>query len=280
MHPYSGQTFAFATKHQKELLIKDTFLSKLNVEIMVADVDTDQLGTFSGEIERTKSIFDTAVEKAKLALEFTGLDFGLASEGSISNDSAIPFLVSDLEIMVLVDQRNDLVISESFRSFEIIAATKEVHIGDELNDFLIEADFPNHKLIARVNREGRVKAIKGIGDEKTLLDAIKTLASLNGNGLVTLEPDFRAHNCPSRQVNIKKVAEKLLDRLITLCPECRTPGFGKIDFLRGLTCNFCGLFDESAIRQELLTCVKCSFHKPGTLVNSELDPARCQTCNP
>jgi len=280
MHPYAGQTFAFATKHQKELLIKDAFQSKLEVAITVADVDTDQLGTFSGEIERTGSIFDTAVAKAKLAIAKTGLEFGLASEGAISNDPAVPFLISDLEIMVLVDQRHDLVIAESYRSFEIISATKDVSVGEDLSDYLIRVDFPNHKLIAKVKTSDGVKAVKGIGDEKSLQDAILELANLNKDGLVTLEPDFRAHNCPSRQANIKIVADKFLARLGALCPECNAPGFGKIEYLKGLTCNSCGQFDESAIRQELLLCVKCSYQKIGALLSSELDPARCQTCNP
>jgi len=45
-------------------------------------VDTDQFGTFTGEVARTGAPADAARAKARLAMSVTGLPYGLASEAS------------------------------------------------------------------------------------------------------------------------------------------------------------------------------------------------------
>jgi len=61
-HPYSGITAAFATKHLKEKIIAPIF-SQLEIEISVAKVDTDLLGTFSGEIPRVGTSREVVLKK-------------------------------------------------------------------------------------------------------------------------------------------------------------------------------------------------------------------------
>jgi hypothetical protein len=93
--------------------------------------------------------------------------------------------------MVLIDDERELVISEVFRSFEIIASTTTSYPGQELDEFLSRANFPNHKLI--------------VGPVTTAV----------------------AHDCPSRQRNIERVAGLLATRVSQLCPECQRPFIGK-----------------------------------------------------
>ena len=55
-HPFAGARIAFATMHGKEQLARHAFLDTLSADVIApADLDTDQVGTFSGEIARTLS---------------------------------------------------------------------------------------------------------------------------------------------------------------------------------------------------------------------------------
>ena len=281
MHPYFGETIVFATKHKKEELIADLFKDQLGVNIELAEVDTDLFGTFSGEVERNSSALTTAIAKAEAAIAATGANLGLASEGTISNDPLIPLLVSDIEIMVLIDKNRNLIISESFRSFEITHKTKLVEVGDGLERYLLEIDFPRQKLIAKPNQSiDSKRVIKGIDNLEQLESAILELTKESVDNKILLEPDFRAHNCPSRQLNIKQVAARLVDRILKLCAVCGSPGFGQISYEKGLNCSECGYLNPEAIRSEILSCVSCDHFMMGATLKSELEPAGCIWCNP
>lgn len=280
MSDYRGKTAWLSTKHEKLSLIAPAMQETLGLEVKAVEIDTDQLGTFSPEIPRIHSPLQTAIAKAKLGLEKTGGTLGLASEGSIGPDPQNPFLISDIEIVVLVDTENDLVIHELHRSFEIVAGSMEVSSEQDLEDFLETADFPSHGLIARVKDNPSQSAIKGIRDLSQLQQAISELSKASEAGKVLLESDFRAHQSPSRQKNIELTAKKLAQRLSQNCAKCQDPGFGAVRFRTGLKCQGCGMLDENAIAQELLCCVSCEHQEPGRVIAKELEPERCNWCNP
>ena len=280
-HPYQDIEAVVTTKHFKTPLFENEYSRALNWKLQTADLDTDALGTFSGEIERTGSPLETAVKKARMGIEETGIPFGLASEGSVSNDPFVQLLISDIETVVFVDNARDLVISESYRSFEIVALQKEVDTNTDLGEFLMRVDFPNHALIAKIKSpNGKVTAIKGITDDAHLRRAITELAEKSPNKKVTLEPDLRAHFSPTRQVNIKNAAELLLKRISQLCPSCQTPGFGKITYEKGLNCSDCGTLNPEAIKSEVLNCISCPYAEAGKLLAANLEPRFCPVCNP
>lgn len=54
-HPYQGRRATLATKHGKLALIGPVMFRRLGLEVETADVDTDVLGTFSGEVPRQGS---------------------------------------------------------------------------------------------------------------------------------------------------------------------------------------------------------------------------------
>jgi hypothetical protein len=64
---------ALLTKHDKAGMVAPA-LAPLGLEVLATDgFDTDTLGTFSGEVERTLSPLECARRKARLACELTGL---------------------------------------------------------------------------------------------------------------------------------------------------------------------------------------------------------------
>lgn len=148
-------------------------------ELFEVNLDTDQLGTFTGEIERHTSPHETAIQKARLGMRETGLLLGIASEGSVGPDPVVPFIHSNIEHLVLVDDQNGIVISEIHRSFEITAATITAAPDQDLTSFLEKADFPNHALIVRPNTQIKSNCIKGITDYEQLMDAIDTSSQLS-----------------------------------------------------------------------------------------------------
>jgi hypothetical protein len=277
---FFGKSIVLASKHQKLELIKPVFDELIACELFEAEIDTDQLGTFTGEITRTAPPRETAILKARLGMEATSTPIGIASEGSIGSDPLIPFIHSDIEHMVLVDDVNDIVISEVYRSLDITAATITAAPGANIDDFLRKADFPNHGLIVRPNDKQFAKAIKGITELKHLTESINSISEHSPDGLVVIESDFRAHFSPSRQKNIQHLAKLLALRVTQCCPECDCPGWGRVGYEKGLKCSDCGLFNPEVIRQEILGCVKCEYQEAGEILESSLSPARCDFCNP
>lgn len=279
-HPYFKKRIVLTTKHEKLKQIKPAFDQYLGCEIFEANLDTDQLGTFAGEIERTAPPRETAISKARLGMNAMGLKIGIASEGSINPDPVVPFLNSNIEHLVLVDDENDIVISQVHRSFEITVATVTISPGQDLTEFLQRAGFPSHGLIVRPNTEKKSNCIKGITDQETLMEAISISSRISGDGLVVIESDLRAHFSPSRQKNIAEAARLLAIRTSQLCPQCQMPGWGRIGYEKGLKCSTCKLENPDAIRQGKLGCVKCDHTQLGQVIATELDPANCQFCNP
>lgn len=279
-HPYFQGTIVLTTKHEKLRAIKPAFIELVGCEIIEANLDTDQLGTFSGEIERLAPPRETAIQKARLGMIETGLSIGIASEGSVGPDPIAPFLNSNIEHLVLVDDETQIVIHESYRSMEITVASAKVSPKDDLTPFLKKADFPAHRVIVHPNTPDIQECIKGIGTFEDLVIAIEKCAAVSPDGLAVVESDLRAMYSPSRQRNIEKAAQALARRVSQLCPDCRVPGWGRIGYEKGVKCTECGFINLEAVRQEILGCVSCEYHELGTIIATELDPARCQFCNP
>jgi hypothetical protein len=279
-HPYLNQPIVLTTKHEKYSLIAPILEAELGLKVVLHEADTDQLGTFTGEIERTLSPSDAAIEKAKLGMMALGHKLAIASEGSIGPDLQMPFTQSDIEYVALVDSDRGIEIVERFRSFEIIAGEIVTDSSSDLSDFLRSIDFPNHKLIAQSNGARGEHVVKGIGDRHQLQRAIQDLAAKSPDGKVLLQTDFRAHCSPSRQQNIIEATKLLAKRVRELCPSCSTPGFGVTRFERGLDCSDCGELVSNAVKFEVSGCPKCSFEEAGQQLADFADPSNCDGCNP
>ena len=265
------------TKHDKGRLVAPHFHNLLQVHIEEVNLDTDVLGTFSGEIERVGNSLETAIRKAKLGIEATGNPYVIASEGSITTDPFVPFISADIETLLFIDEELGITVHETVISNQIIAATTTT-LKNNLDEFLKRADFPNHALIVKPNIGAG--AIKGIRELRELEKAIIEARDKSADGQAIIESDFRAMYSPSRQENISKVGLKLAQRLVNTCPDCHTPGWGLKSYTRGVHCSGCGEYAENALKEEILGCVKCEYTKPGAVINVTIDPSRCMGCNP
>lgn len=278
INSYRGQTVAIATLHQKGALAQESFLETLGMRVEEVTVDTDQFGTFSGDVERTLSPREVLIAKAELGIAHSQEKFGLASEGTIGADPVVGFLNSDIEHVGFLDSVNNLFISHSFRSFDIQAQTHPYTLGEDLGVFLAKADFPHHQLIVK-SFDGGVKPLaKGISTIEALL---KVLHSADDQGLrkITIESDLRAHASPSRAANIKKAFAELAAKINTPCPQCDCPGWGVTSSISGLACLDCGEETE-AVKAYIYGCISCTFTRESDPVAEGVDPSRCNWCNP
>ena len=278
LNSYRGATVVLPTLHNKGALAQEAFTEYLGMDVIELHADTDQFGTFSGDVERKLSPKESAIAKAKLGLTQTEYQYALASEGTIGADPTIPFVNSDLEVVVFLDSINDLIISNTHRSFEISACTHEYIEGEDLEKFLTKADFPNHQLIVKcLDTDIKVLA-KGISNRA---DLMKVLDQAEKEGLkkIVIESDLRAHASPSRAQNIKQAFKELAIRISSLCPECESPGWGVTSAVRGLPCSDCGE-ESDAIKAHVFGCISCSYVAEADPIATSIDPSRCSWCNP
>jgi hypothetical protein len=111
--PYAGVRAVLATMHGKEAAIAPVLFHRLGLVVDTAPaLDTDVLGTFTGEIPRVGNIREAAIAKARLGMTATGSPIGIASEGSYGPHPHIPFMAAGVELMVLVDDTRSIVVSE------------------------------------------------------------------------------------------------------------------------------------------------------------------------
>ncbi|MDE3223094.1 MAG: hypothetical protein KGL79_06625, partial [Acidobacteriota bacterium] len=87
------------SKHHKEEIIGPIF-DEFGWSLETVWADTDQLGTFSGDIPRRQSPIETVRRKALLGTHHTDAPWLVASEGTIR--TSFTGLVEGIEIVALV----------------------------------------------------------------------------------------------------------------------------------------------------------------------------------
>jgi hypothetical protein len=269
--------------HGKERAVALPLRAGVGLEVVVpAGMNTDALGTFTGEVERVGTPREVAFKKARLGMERAGLPLGLASEGSFGPHPEAFFVAGDHEVLVFVDEEIGIEVSEQVLTTETNFAHKEVSSFEELGDFLSLARFPSHALVVRPASGGESTGIrKGITTPEALREAIGEAKLLSEYGRVRVETDMRAHMNPMRMRVIQRVAVRLARRLRERCPECAAPGWGVVGVETGLPCSLCGT-PTGFVRTEVFGCARCD-HRRGLPRRDGLtaaDPAHCPLCNP
>ena len=80
---FRNRRLIIGTRHHKDQVLAPLLEANLGVHTEVpTEFDTDAWGTFSGEVERKLAPLDAAREKCLKALQETGCDLGVASEGT------------------------------------------------------------------------------------------------------------------------------------------------------------------------------------------------------
>lgn len=209
-----GALVALPTRHGKELAIAPAFRTHLDATIRIADVDTDQLGTFTGEVPRPSGPVETAVEKARRGLEVSGLSFAIASEGSYRPEGPMFTGARNVEILTLVGRHWPMPITEvginvesNFDHFTVGAAG---YRSAAFWDFLEAVGFPAHALVVVPHGPiGRPPVFRGVKTLDDLGNAVEQAMAASGVGLAHVETDMRAHMNPTRMRAISQLAERL-----------------------------------------------------------------------
>jgi hypothetical protein len=166
---FKGRNLIIATKHSKEKVIAPIVEKELGVKCFVSlDLDTDLLGTFTGEIERKDDPVTSARNKCLMAMELTNCDLAIASEGSFGPHPTLYFIPADDEILVFIDKKNGFEIIAREISTESNFNGSEIKTEKELLAFAANAHFPSHGLILRKSKEEYGDIVKGITSEAQL----------------------------------------------------------------------------------------------------------------
>jgi len=270
---FEGSTFALLTQHGKEIIIAPILRAGLGAGLTVASgYDTDLLGTFSGEVDRTLSPAACALKKAELACQLSGLPFGLGSEGSFTTG-----------VMGLGTVNAELIsclsVEEGWHVTGISVGPSAAHGSEcknaqDLETFL-QGLPPQQRLI--LQSQGRVaKGLTSAHEVKSTLSAWRRAGTPYP---LTISFDLRAHCCPGRRERIALAAENLVARLLSECPQCQLPGFWPDHKVLGLPCIDCNSA-SNALSARLARCRQCHHEVVYPVAEAWADPGLCPTCNP
>ncbi len=277
---FNGRNLLIATKHKKEQVIAPILEKELSLKCFVAsNFDTDQLGTFTGEVKRMDDPISTARKKCLMAMEKNNCTLAISSEGSFGSHPSIYFVPADDEFLLFIDKENDLEIIVRELSLETNFNGQEVNTEKDLNAFASNAKFPSHGLILRNSKSDFTEIVKGITDSRQLSQTFNYFLSTYGKAFV--ETDMRAMYNPTRMKVIEKATQKMVNKLKSLCPNCKTPGFGIEDAKPGLPCSLCNFPTRSTLSY-IYICQKCSYTKEEIYPHGKPteDPMYCDVCNP
>ena len=277
---FKGRKLLIATKHQKEKVIAPVLEKILGVDCFVVEnLDTDILGTFTGEVERKDDPITTARKKCLMAMEFCNCDLAIASEGSFGPHPTLFFVPADDEMLLFIDRKNDLEIIVRELSTDTNFSGSEIKTKKQLVDFAEQIKFPSHGLIIRKAKDEFTEIVKGITDWEMLKKTFRHFISAYGTAYA--ETDMRAMYNPTRMSVIEKATNKLADKINSPCPQCNTPGFGITEAKQGLRCILCNFPTHSTLSY-IYMCKKCSFRKQEMYPNKKTteDPMYCDRCNP
>ena len=279
---YAGKSCLLATMHDKQKALSPAFSSILQLQIKVEKIDTDQLGTFTGEIERKGSALDCVRQKCELAMNKTGVDIGIASEGSFGPHPFIPFIACDHEILYFIDRERGFHLYHSVLSSKTNYCVEAISDSKVLKEFADKALFPSHGLIVRPNKyQAKNMIFKDIQTFDKFEEAFIKCCRASMDGAASVETDMRAHMNPKRMQVIKELADDFALRLATPCPLCYNPGWGLVGNSKGLECEMCGSETEM-VKCEIFGCPKCDYKetRPRQDGLTQAEPQYCSFCNP
>lgn len=276
--PYDGCEVTFATMHGKERLARDAFLNVLGASINApAHFDTDQFGSFAGDVPRILTPHAAARAKARSGMQLTGTTLALASEGSFS--AGFGPVVVNREILLFIDDMLDLELIEGAVTTSSVPGGRRIATVDDGLDFARTIGFPDQGLIVQVIEGTALTAHKNITSLAVLAALLDGLFAAADGATITVLPDYRAHRAPSRAAIIGDLCLRMATRLSTPCARCRTPGFGRVSVEYGLPCSLCGSATR-VIAADLHGCGRCDHTRRVARPDSHADPSWCDDCNP
>jgi len=276
---FRGRLVSIVTRHRKEQVIGPALEKIPGLQWKaVNDIDTDVLGTFTGEIPREGTQREACIKKIGLLASTPGHDLVLASEGAFGPHPAIPFAQADIELLMLFDPIQNFYWEAWEVSAETTAFSSTFASPGEALEEALKHGFPLQGMVVLwEDHNKQVHIHKGIHDEKELLEA--AARALLGANLPKLEADLRAMHHPARMRVIEKAASKLVAMLIKNCPQCAFPGYGITETAPGLPCEWCGTPTEGTLYC-IHCCKKCGLQEKIRNEKQAMEPMYCSSCNP
>lgn len=271
---------AIGTMHRKEEVLAPLLRERLGLTSrLAAGLDTDRLGTFTGEIPRQGTQEEAARAKAALALErVPEARYGLGSEGAFGPHPVMPLVAGGIELVVLLDRASGHLV----RGWDVTADTNyrqaTVSSQGEALRFAAIVGLPSHAIVVSSPSgasAGEVIA-KGVTDESELIGLVRR--GLRAHGALTLQSDMRAHLNPRRMAAVARAGEALARAFRSRCPECGAPGWRRTAVERGLPCADCGGPTRSPL-SETLGCEACGASRRRSF-EGRGEPMWCDACNP
>ena len=275
MHPYDNQIFFIVTKHGKEVAFNSS-LPFQNSKILNFHSNTDLYGTFSPEKPRHLTLKETLKAKANLLPAGKGR-LAITSEGTFGPHPDFPFFNVDHEILLFQDRELNIELYIEEISPETNLGEKVLTPQENPDIFLNSVRFPTHGVIV-FNRSLNILK-KGINNYSSLKKAIEQCWQTGEDAII--QTDMRAHVNPTRMKIIEKAARKLFSRLASVCPSCKTPGFGPVDYILGAECEICGN-ETKLVKEIIFGCLKCDHQELRSREDKMkfASPEFCDYCNP
>ncbi|MDE3124930.1 MAG: hypothetical protein KGK14_05400 [Bacteroidota bacterium] len=280
MEYFQNRKLLIATKHQKEKVIAPILEKELGVHCFVDKTfDTDIFGTFSGEVERIYDPISTARAKCMQAMKQNNCTLGVASEGSFGPHPSLFFVNADDEFLLFLDTENNIEVMVRELSTSTNFNGQLIKSREALLSFAEQVGFPSHGLILRQSKEALLPMYKGITDCKELEQTFDLLYAQYQ--AVYVETDMRAMYNPTRMKVIETAAQKLVQKIQSVCSQCQMPGFGVTAVREGLPCSLCGAPTRSTLSY-VYVCQHCQFKKEEMYPHKKTteDPMFCDYCNP
>lgn len=277
---WNNRKGCIVTMHGKQEAVAPLLFSELGIECSTLEtVNTDALGTFSGEVERKGSPLEALRNKCQLAIDQGFDDIIIASEGSFGPHPQMYFAYADDEWVMLKDVKHDLEILGRHVSTHTNFNAREIGDWPTLVAFAEQAKFPSHALILRPAVDQWVCMKKGIMDWTMLKTAYASIQ--DSDGKVYVETDMRAQFNPSRMKVIKQATADLIKMANRLCPQCQTPGFSISQVIPGLPCEVCAMPTASTLKL-IYQCAQCQCSSEQKYPNHKQreSPMFCTFCNP
>lgn len=281
---FAERIAVLASMHKKEEVIAPVLKEKVGIDLLVPKgFNSDEFGTFSGEVKRRGNQLEAAQRKAERAMAFSNETLAIASEGSFGSHPVIPFFPFNREIVLLKDRENSLELIGMATSTEANYKGSKVNSFEEALSFAESIGFPETGVIVKVRETSHkgTEIIKGIVSTDLLEEAVQTLLDCSEDKSIFIETDLRAMYNPRRMKVIEAATKDMVSKMTSLCPNCSWPGYQISERVKGLPCSWCSL-PTDLIKAHIYECKKCGYNEKETFPNGEesADPGNCNFCNP
>jgi hypothetical protein len=279
-HPLAGKTVYFATLHGKAEILKPLF-AEIGMACVPAPIDTDSLGTFSGEVERVGSVIETLRQKTLLCShKYPEAEFIVASEGTFGPHPTLGFFQTGLESLLFWHRSHKTETYAEFLDINPQVAEDLFTTAQGTQDFFDRVSFPANGLI--IHPENLFEPMfKGLHEIEQVHEAMAACAMVAPENKIVLKTDLRACHNERRRQAIYEAGKVLMEALNSFCPNCSHPGFVITDIVPGLECDQCGAPTRLA-EKVVLTCNACGVveERPRPDGKAFSDPGDCDFCNP